>query len=206
MNKIDFSLDILDVANWCNVIRTTDNRDRLLDALYYGQLASKAWIINNIRSYTKDKSSIFIFGGWVGILANMLFKSLNSIDIIYNIDIDNWALDISKKINPNKNYYTSNDDIVMFKYPSSNNIIAINTIAEHLNQDQYLQWYQNVPLHSLVVVQGNNLFQFNDHVRCSNNLEEFLIQNDVSNPIYAGELEFAKYKRFMAIWRKNELH
>lgn len=210
MSNLRFDLDILDLANWINVVRSIDDIDqknRLLDALYYGQLASKAWIINTVRPYILTDSSIFIFGGWVGILAAMFYTIEIPIEKIYNIDIDLWALNISRQINRRDNYFTDQQDMTEYSYPhDACSLLVINTITEHLTDEQYTRWYQNVPNGSLVVVQGNNLFQFQDHVRCSNSLEEFLTQNQVIDSIYSGELEFTNYKRFMAVWRKNELH
>lgn len=203
MNDTEFSLDLLSISNLINVIRSTNNRDRLLDAMYYGQLASKSWIVNTINPLINKKASIYIFGGWVGILAKFLFKSTIPISKIYNIDIDDWAVDVSKKINTENNYFVLNADMIEFEYPTTDNdVVVVNTITEHLTQEQYTQWYQKVPVGSLVVVQGNNLFKFDDHVRCSHNLEEFLLQNNVSDSLYNGELEFSNYKRFMSIWRK----
>lgn len=206
MNKIDFSLNLLEISEWFNIIRNSNNRDRLLDAMYYGQLTSKAWIVTIIEPFVFEKSSIYIFGGWVGILPNMLFKSSIPIELIYNIDIDPWATNISKNFNKENNYYISNDEATQFQYPTRNNIIAINTITEHLTQEQYQMWYNNIPLDALIVIQGNNLFEYKDHVRCSNTLEEFLTQNNVPDTLYEGEIEFAQYKRYMAVWRKNELY
>jgi hypothetical protein len=87
--------------------------------------------------------------------------------------------------------YTDNADIV------------INTSTEHVIQETYDQWYDNIPIGALVVIQGNDFFSCDEHVRCSNSLDEFIAMNRVTDPIFTGQLPTSIYTRFMCVFQKS---
>ena len=51
---------------------------------------------------------------------------------------------------------------------------------------------------NIVVLQSNN-YNIAEHVRISNNLEEFKQQSGLNYILYSGELDLPLYKRFMII-------
>ena len=69
-------IDIQDIKFWMDGIRSTDDRDRLLECFWGGQLQSKEWLVEKLNKKAKIKNAdIIIFGGWFGILSTMLLNS-----------------------------------------------------------------------------------------------------------------------------------
>ena len=51
----------------------------------------------------------------------------------------------------------------------------------------------------MIVIQGNDYFEIEEHVNCSKDLNEFSYKSPMTNVLYEGELQLPKYKRFMKI-------
>lgn len=210
MNDHEMYLSNLEIANWANALREESDhirQNQILEAMRWGQLASKGWLINKLTNYAQTGSSIHIFGGWVGLLANMLFQSRISPNFITNIDFDSWCVKPANIINItylNQSKFKHIDiDMADFVYDhDSAPAIVINTSTEHISQDTYNIWYDRIPNDYLIVTQGNNLYSFPDHIRCSSSLDEFKQKNKVYNELYSGELKINSYVRYMSIWRK----
>jgi hypothetical protein len=215
MDQYEFKISNLDLANWGTALRnlpTHEERSRALDALWWGQLASKGWLVNELEKYTMPGApeNIYIFGGWIGTLASMLFNSSIHINKIRSIDLDPWCESVADTLNKT---HEMNDwrfkavtaDMATYEYQTDiRPTIVINTSAEHVTQAIYDRWYDRIPSGTLVAVQSNDFQDLDtgEHIRCSTNLEEFKIMNKVENEYYCGELPTNQYTRYMAIWRK----
>jgi len=214
VNKQEFKISNLELAHWMNAIRNLDSHDdrtRALDALWMGQLSSKGWLVNSLIDYVASDIpvNIYIFGGWIGILGSMLLQTDKlTIGKIRSIDIDPWCESIADTVNKrfeidDWRFKAITADMSLYQYQSDiKPDIVINTSTEHVSQEVYDQWYDNIPNGTLVVIQGNNFFSCSEHVRCSKNLHEFKIQNRSSGEFWSGELETDVYTRYMSIWRK----
>jgi hypothetical protein len=153
--------------------------------------------------------NIYIFGGWIGILGSMLLQTNKlAISKIRSIDIDPWCESIADTVNKrfemdDWRFKAITADMSLYQYQSDiKPDIVINTSTEHVSQEAYDQWYDNVPNGTLVVIQGNNFFSCDEHIRCSKTLHEFKIQNRSSDELWSGELQTDVYTRYMSIWRK----
>jgi hypothetical protein len=93
-------------------------------------------------------------------------------------------------------------DMQEYQYNDTADIV-INTSTEHVSQETYDDWYDNIPSGSLVVVQGNDFFSCDEHVRCSKDLDEFVTMNQVIDPIFTGQLKTSMYTRFMCVFKKT---
>ena len=76
--------------------------------------------------------------------------------------------------------------------------IAINTSCEHLTQEQYDKWLSLIKPGTKIVLQSNNYFDLDEHVRCANSIEEFIQQSKIY-VAYVGKFETPKYDRYMII-------
>jgi hypothetical protein len=182
-----------------NAIRKSNDRVRSLDAFWDTQIQSKIWLIKKLKRYVSTQSTIEIHGGWVGLLASLLFQSKIKISNIVNIDIDPSCELIANEINnkeidENKFKHITLD---MVEYKSTSDII-INTSCEHVTQETYNHWLNNINFNQLVVLQSNN-FEISEHIRVSKNLNEFIAQSKLSNILYKGTLKLPMYRRFMLI-------
>jgi hypothetical protein len=81
--------------------------------------------------------------------------------------------------------------------------VAINTSCEHLTQEQYNKWLDNIQPGTKVVLQSNNFFDLEEHIRCSSSVDDFVKISNIQ-VLYSGELQTPKYHRYMIIGIKEE--
>jgi hypothetical protein len=183
---------------WMQAIRQSEDPMRTMDAFWSGQLKSKEWLITNLRKNVKKVVSIDIHGGWVGVLASMLFQSDIYVTKIRSIDIDPACESIANMMNKKEEmagmFRAVTSDMCEIRSDAD---VVINTSCEHITQDQYDLWLSGMPHNSLLVLQSNN-YDIPEHVRTAKDLEEFKTQCGIT-VLWSGELELPLYKRFMVI-------
>lgn len=196
-------INIEDVLFWMDAIRNSSNRYRTLESFWKGQINSKIWLIDNLeKTQVKNWNKIIIYGGWNGVLATLIFNSNIKVNKITSVDIDPTCESIASTMNKkyemqNKfNAVTAN----MCEYNEYSDVV-INTSCEHITQDQYDIWLNNISNDSLIVLQSNNYFELDEHIRCSYTLEDFERSSNI-DVIFRGELKTDKYTRFMLIGKK----
>lgn len=185
--------------HWMQAIRQSPDPKRTMDAFWSGQLKSKEWLITNLCTHVKQFVSIDIHGGWVGVLASMIFQSDMPVTNIRSVDIDPMCEPIAVNMNKIEEMVGKFRAVTadMCEIRSDADVI-INTSCEHITQDQYDLWLRGMPHNSLLVLQSNN-YNIDEHVRIANSLDEFKEQCQLGIVLYAGELELPLYKRFMII-------
>jgi len=187
---------------WMQAIRQSPDPIRTMDAFWSGQLKSKEWLITNLRKNVNKFVSIDIHGGWVGVLASMLFQSEIYVKNIRSIDIDPTCEPIANMMNKREEmsgrFRAVTSDMCEIRSDAD---VVINTSCEHITQEQYDLWLSGMPHNSLLVLQSNN-YDIPEHVRTAKDLEEFKSQCGV-NIIWAGELELPLYTRYMIIGKAN---
>ena len=195
-------IDTEHLHHWMQAIRQSSDPLRTMDAFWSGQLQSKEWLIRNLRRYLNKFVTIDIHGGWVGVLASMLFQSDVPVISIRSIDIDPQCEPIA--VNMNKieemvgKFRAVTADMCSIRSDAD---VIINTSCEHITQDQYDLWLSGMPHDSLFVLQSNN-YIIPEHVRVANNLEEFKQQSHIDG-LWSGELELPLYTRWMIIGKSN---
>lgn len=202
-----------------NLRNAVDNHNAdLSDALSWGQLKSKRWLVDELEKIDLPLGTIFLCAGWYATLASMLFASKCPITKIRSFDIDENCATIAETINRN---YTKKDwrfksstaDIHNIEYTDYtyktkrfNGTVCeitdtaetvINTSCEHI--ENFAEWYSKIPNQTIVVLQSNNYFEIEDHINCSKDILEFAEQTPMTDCLYSGVLELPKYKRFMRI-------
>ena len=196
-------VDIDHVKFWMDAIRSSNDPKRTLEAFWGGQLKSKKWLIDSLTPFVQEPADIVIYGGWVGVLASLLFQSSIPVNKIESVDIDISCLDLACTMNKLEEMQGRFRSICrpMETYPNfGSNPIAINTSAEHISQDAYEQWLDLLVPDTLIVVQSNN-YKIEEHIRIAESLDEFKEQSKLT-VLWAGELELPLYKRFMIIGTK----
>ena len=182
-------------------IRQSPDPVRTLDAFWAGQLTSKEWLVRNLSLFVNKPVTVDICGGWVGTLASMIFQSDIIATHIRSIDIDPSCEPVATMMNKGEEivgkFHAVTADMCNTKLTAD---VIINTSCEHITQDQYNMWLNQVPTTSLLVLQSNN-YKIPEHVRTVETLDKFKSQSDI-NVIWSGELELPLYKRFMIIGKK----
>jgi len=206
--------------------RLLDNYpDRIVDvlnSLSENQYSSKDWLIEKLNEYPHHfkyksldkKINICLLASWYGLLAYKMIDKfkLKQIANIDCIDFDPKSKSVAKKLwkkidtdnlkNGKLAYvkFIEQDikDIKDFNYP-----IVICTSCEHLEQKVINDTINKLEQHTLVVLQSNNYKEINEHVNCSDSLEDFanLYVSKLRN-IKIYQKDFIKYKRFMLIGTK----
>ena len=193
-------IDTEHLHHWMQAIRQSPDPMRTMDAFWSGQLKSKEWLITNLRKNVNKFVSIDIHGGWVGVLASMLFQSDIYITNIRSIDIDPTCEPIATMMNKKEEmagkFRAVTADMCAIRSDAD---VVINTSCEHITQEQYDLWLSGMPYNTLLVLQSNNYY-IPEHVSIANDLDEFKTQSKI-NVLWAGELELPLYKRFMIIGR-----
>ena len=196
-----FQIDTEHLHYWMQAIRQSPDPMRTMDAFWQGQLKSKEWLISNLRKNVKKVVSIDIHGGWVGVLASMLFQSDIYVTKIRSIDIDPNCEPIATMMNKKEEMAGAFRAVTadMCEIRSDADVI-INTSCEHITQDQFELWKSGMPHNSLLVLQSNN-YNIPEHVRTVKDLEEFKQQCNI-DVLWAGELVLPLYTRYMIIGKQ----
>ena len=195
-------IDTDHLHHWMQAIRNSPDPMRTMDAMWSGQLKSKEWLIDNLANHVHTASSIEIHGGWVGVLASMIFQSTIPVTKICSVDIDPTVQPIAILMNKQeeidgKFQATTVDMCNLISFVD----VVINTSCEHITQSQYEQWLRNRNKDQLLVLQSNN-YKIDEHVRTADSLAEFIEQSHI-NVLWAGELELPLYTRWMVIGKSN---
>jgi hypothetical protein len=196
------NIDTEHLHYWMNAIRESSNPMRTLDAFWAGQIKSKEWLINNLGSHIHDTVTIDIHGGWVGVLASMLFQSGIPIKRITSLDIDPTCEPIAIMMNRGEEMQGRFQSITadMCNLISFVDVV-INTSCEHITQEQYETWLGNRTKDQLLVLQSNN-YRIEEHVRTADSLDEFIEQSHI-DVLWSGELELPLYTRWMIIGKQR---
>ena len=186
---------------WMQAIRQSPDPMRTMDAFWQGQLKSKEWLIEKLSATIVNPVSIEIHGGWVGVLASMLFQSSIPIKRIYSLDIDPSCEPIATMMNKGEEMAgrfraSSGDMCNLISFVD----VVINTSCEHITQEQYETWLDKRNPNQLLVLQSNN-YIIDEHIRPACNLEKFKEQSHI-NVLWAGELVLPLYTRWMIIGYK----
>ncbi len=195
-------IDLEHLHHWMQAIRQSNNPMRTMDAFWSGQLRSKEWLINCLDEHVHVQSTIDIHGGWVGVLASMIFQSNIPCSYIRSVDIDplcEFTANIMNQIEYNSGRFKAiTADMTNIR---SDTDIVINTSCEHITQDQYDLWLTGLRQDAIIVLQSNN-YNIPEHIRIAKSLDEFVEQSELTNILYKGELELPLYTRYMIIGQK----
>lgn len=191
------------------------------ESLSRSQIISKKWLIKEVsKLFDKELTHVHILCGWYGLLGTLFFLSnkFNNL-IIRSYDKDEKCLEIAKRFNhawliDNGRFAAFTKDIQEIDYGMSAETgmllfnkkgegyrepidLLVNTSCEHL--DNFECWYDKIPKGTRLALQSNNGFDIEGHVNCVRDLEAFKQQAPMSQLLYAGEMSFQRFTRFMLI-------
>ena len=209
-----------------------NNTEYNKDCFSRGQLLSKQWLVTELQKLDVELGTVFLCAGWYATLATMLFESDIEVDRIHSFDIDPSCQQIAETFNnpwylDKWRFKATTGDIRDFNYttmpaPSDGSVgnyyfktnvdereietrlnpdTFINTSTEHI--DNFNDWYRrNIPFDKLVIVQGNNYHDLEEHVNTHQSLQSFSEQCYMRTVLFEGELELPEYTRYMKIGYK----
>lgn len=176
------------------------------DAFSSGQITSKLWLCEELEKLNWSSSLTCIYGGWYGITAFLLLsRGKFEVEKIRSLDVDPSCESVADMINENwvcrdwkfkaftqdcNNYHGQYGDLI------------INTSTEHFES---MDWFNNIPDGTRVILQGNNMPHDDHHIHTST-LTEFIEHYPLTGLMYSGSKEIVypdwKFTRYMIIGYK----
>ena len=200
-------INLEDIAYWMDAVRNSENHYGVLESFWKGQLKSKEWLIQQLSQCVSydTPNNIVIHGGWNGVLASMIFNAGFNTGSIRSVDIDESCEETANMICKRQemigNFRAVTSDMCSYEYEFEPDVV-INTSTEHITQEQYNTWFNNIPNKSLIVLQSNNYYDLPEHIRCFDTVEEFATNSGLGYIIKQETLELPLYNRFLLIGRK----
>ena len=196
------------IVQWMNVVREEMNSPeqfRVLENFWESQLRSKMWLIAQVNTHCLlfPGSHIYIVGGWYGVLGQLLYEAIPGVRVT-SVDKDAKCAEFGTRLKlPDDDIEFITADMQHFTEYSPDTRLVINTSTEHVSQDTFDAWLSHVPHNVNVVLQGNNFFSCEEHVRCAPSLDAFQQLNKLDVVKFAGHLDCTQFTRYMTIGLKN---
>jgi hypothetical protein len=205
------SLDQKEFAIYMRQLKKISKEDShfILDAFSHSQIESKLWIIDKIVELKLTNAKDYlILGGWIGLQARIMsWINILKYNSIISFDISQRASDLAYHLNkpesfsPDLKLQMKTEDIMLINYSSlDSSDVIINSITEHL-PDLSL-WWKNIKNNQLCILQGSDNPDFEGHVSCCSNMDNFSQLFEMSKTLFEGELKFDNQTRFMKIGYK----
>ena len=159
------------VSQWEHIVQNRNTYPA--HAFSKGQLASKAWLIQQLFYVRIEKlpavnpDTLIVLGSWIGSLIDPLFQRFPHIGRTYGIDIDAESIAKSEKLNQkhvqNEWKYkgvvadVNNLSLNNCEFETGGELITvkpdwiINTSCEHIKD--FKEWYSKIPKGKLIVLQ-----------------------------------------------------
>lgn len=208
-------------SSFDGILRLLSSYPKAANALSYGQLDSKKWMIEEATQvFGQHWGTVFILAGWAGVTARFIFDFDIEVTKIRSFDIDPevhlWAETLNRKEVMNDwRFKASEQDIYQLKYPSTYRVkradgtecelfdspdLVINTSCEHMRDIE--AWWSQIPKGTRVILQSNDGFHIPDHSRCFESLSAFQKAMNLSELVFAGEKALPEFNRYMLIGTK----
>jgi hypothetical protein len=169
----------------------------LTECFWESQLISKEAVVEAIRWTGRRPTSIVVFGGWYGLLAQMLDLTFPQCKII-SVDIRPACAIVGRELLPVRSQVEFDTcDMAEYKYGTDLPDWVINTSTEHVTQETYDKWFDRIPLGTRKLIQGNDFFECKDHIRCSTDMTDFVTMNRM-RASSTKSIQCNPFTRFMA--------
>jgi len=164
------------------------------DSLSKCQMISKFYLIKLLADEPVDE--ILIAGAWYGQLAQML-NDANVGSSYTGVDFDRSIAVTAERLNRHINYKHVIAD--MYDYDYNGYDTVINTSCEHI--PNLKEWLDLLPEATTVILQSNNYTELEEHINCSESIEDFANKADLHEVMVSHELELPLYTRYTIIGR-----
>ena len=198
---------------WWEAIQHGHEIKDILYSVGPDQMESKIHLVDCIPLDEMKKFNdlkIHLYGGWYGYpLINLLLTKFLNIEHITNIDMDEKALDLSRKYTQaleleHKVFFKHRDvkDKIETSYYKDKDVrLVINTSSEHMADLPDLIANKDYTPNCVFALQSNNMFHVKDqHINCSNNLDEFIKKTGLTKIWFADTYKMSNgYERYTVI-------
>jgi trans-aconitate methyltransferase len=152
---------------------------------------SKKWLLDNLQSWFPS-GKLIVVGGWIGLLA----RAINTFPNVRadSLDISQQATEVARAVLAHEGNAILSD---MYDFNYDDYQCVVNTSGEHI--PDLGEWMKLIKPGTVVVVQSNNARHIPDHINCVDCAAELERSLNLSETLYAGELVFPMYTRYMVI-------
>ena len=175
----------------------------MLDQFSTGQLESKQWLIDEIQQFITNDDSIFVCGGWYGLMSHMLAETKIPKKIV-DYELDDQCRYLHDKLKVHNIVSTrEGDGLEIFDNKDRNkeNIVFVCTACEHIDEEDLYSALSMKHPKMLVALQSNDMYDIDSHINCHDSIDHFVETLPDMNILYKGELTVGDYSRFMVIAR-----
>lgn len=173
----------------------------IANAFNHKQVASKTWARDRLFESCGGRfATIWILGGWYGVLAAMLLDDARyEIGLIESFDIDPAVAAVAATLNRDagERFRAVTADMYGLDYAGQRPDLVINTSCEHIADLR--GWLALLAPGTRVLLQSNDYFSEPTHINCVPSLEDFSAMARLARIDFAGMLPTKKYNRFMLI-------
>jgi hypothetical protein len=174
------------------------SKEEMRDALSSGQLMSKQWLLDKIVDILPldGPTKVLVAGGWIGLLA----RAINECDTRFmadSLDINEKSTMVAHQVLAGTGTAIHSD---MYDFDYTGYACVVNTSSEHI--PNIASWLDLIDVGTMLVVQSNNARHVPDHVNCVDSVTELERSLNLSETLFAGELIFPMYTRYMVIGRR----
>jgi hypothetical protein len=200
------------VIQWMNVLRdllrerSIREAETVLECFWASQIVSKREVMREIaKSQLNMHGNVYVFGGWYGLLAQMIADAYPQVTTVYSVDINPMCAVMGKKLcgnDPRIRFMTM--DMAEFGYNEYYELpftprLIVNTSTEHVTQETFDKWKANLPARVPVILQGNNYYKVKDHIRCTDSVEEFIQKNSLNALSSFRTIDCGEFDRYMLL-------
>lgn len=182
-------------------------KDEIVSAISRGQIYSKQWLVQELETRLPNQAHVFIFGGWIGLAARLLFEKYNTrIASITCIDLDGSLAKANYHLNNafgdkfkfiQVDVFNIDLEVLMLDIPFENRVF-INCSCDNIDStERYVK--EITPFAAVNVLQQNNYENTKSHLSVKD-MDEFKQQiKELDHIVYLDTIKFPMYERYMAI-------
>jgi hypothetical protein len=179
---------------------------RLDIAFNHKQVACKMWARDELhRALGGRFPSVWIVGGWYGVMAAMLFDDPRfEIGMVTSVDVDPNVGAVAAALNQAQakagRFRAVTGDMYALDYTHGHPDLVVNTSCEHIGD--LAGWLRRLPAGTPVLLQSNDYAAEPSHVSIVRSQGEFARKAGLSQVLFSGSLQMRRYTRFMLIGRR----
>jgi len=166
--------------------------------------ASKVWLLSELERIQQDFSAVYILGSWYGNLAlYMTLEGRIQADKIVLVEKDKKFLSTSKKLldlagADNVEYMLADSNKLDYRQLGEEGVVINTSLTDMLGR----AWFLNIPVGTLVVMQGRD----HDPNRSFESTQDIVDHFPLTEVLYHGRMQLrdpeTEYTRYMVIGRK----
>jgi len=182
------------IENLITALEAAENCDEMksiVNSFNKNQTACKNWMKEELAKLDLKPKTVFVAGGWFGNAAAVCKEIFDC--RVTSVDLNPRTVFIGRLLYDNIRFEEGD---CFEEYEKAD--LFVSTSVEHFDNDKLSELIKN-SRGTVFCLQSNNYFEIDEHINCTETLEDFIDSLPLVDIMFAGELEREKYTRFMVI-------